>query len=167
MEPATVPPVEAPPAPVAKPKNIVIGHGTKVLVVGDSMVRSGLGLRIAELVRARGGVYLEDYSTKNEGDRLEKLVIALKPDVTFVVVGSTDAEGVKEIASKVSAKPCVFVGPPKRTGVVEIERDNSAPCEFFDSSNLKLDRKWSGHPSTTGGAQWGTAVWDAMVAPES
>ncbi|MGZ6093971.1 MAG: hypothetical protein ACXWUG_18205, partial [Polyangiales bacterium] len=77
VEPATVPPVEAPPAPVAKPKNIVIGHGTKVLVVGDSMVRSGLGLRIAELVRARGGVYLEDYSTKNEGDRLEKLVIAL------------------------------------------------------------------------------------------
>ena len=72
-------------------------------------------------------------------------------------------------AITLSGKPCVWIGPPVwsvQKGIVEIERDNSPPCEFFDSSNLKLERQWDKiHPNTKGGATWAAAVWEATVRP--
>jgi len=178
--------IEALPAidePIEPPKGVVIGTGTRVLLFGDSMVKAGLGFRLAQLVQQRGGIYLEDYltssSTKSwsEGDRLEKLLAEKKPDVIFVVLGSNEvflmnphaADHVQKIVARFSGKPCVWIGPPvwsTQKGIVEIERDNSPPCEFFDSSNLKLERQWDKiHPNTKGGSTWAAAVWEATVRP--
>lgn len=188
-------PASVAPAPIASveplveeppdepPHGVVIGTGTRVLLFGDSMVKAGLGFRLAQLVKQRGGVYLEDYwtssSTKmwSEGDRLDKLLADKKPDVVFVVLGSNEvflmdkhaATNVQKIVAKFAGKPCVWIGPPVwsvQKGIVEIERDNSPPCEFFDSSNLKLERQWDKiHPNTKGGAAWAAAVWETTVRP--
>lgn len=172
-----------PEEPEEPPHGVTIGSGTRVLLFGDSMVKAGLGFRLAQLVKERGGIYLEDYwtssSTKlwSEGDRLDRLLAEKKPDVVFVVLGSNEvflmdkhaATNVQKIVAKFAGKPCVWIGPPVwsvQKGIVEIERDNSPPCEFFDSSNLKLERQWDKiHPNTKGGATRAAAVWEATVRP--
>lgn len=179
--PSAVPVV--PEEPVEEPRGVVIRTGTRVLLFGDSMVKAGLGFKLEQLVKKRGGIYLEDYwtssSTKlwSESDRLDKLIASTRPDVVFVVLGSNEvflmdkraADNVEKIVSKLAGKPCVWIGPPVwsvQKGIVEIERDHSSPCLFFDSSPLKLERQWDKiHPNTKGGASWATAVWDATVRP--
>jgi lysophospholipase L1-like esterase len=179
---ASVASVEASPP---LPTGIVIGKGTRVFIFGDSMVNAGLGQRLQKLVEDRGGLYFENHwsssTTKawSVSDRLANLIFKYKPDVVFVTLGSnevyyldtTAAKSVKAITSKFADKPCVWIGPPvwkTQKGIVEIERDNSSPCAFFDSQTLTLDRQKDGiHPSVKGGRVWADAVWSATVAPSA
>ncbi|MEO8876457.1 MAG: hypothetical protein ABI461_12785, partial [Polyangiaceae bacterium] len=47
------------------------------------------------------------------------------------------------------------------TGIVDVIRQNCAPCVFFDSSTLKLERRADGiHPDDKGGETWANAFWD-------
>ncbi|NVL78633.1 hypothetical protein HWN78_27035, partial [Escherichia coli] len=43
---------------------------------------------------------------------------------------------------------------------VQVLKDNVAPCKFYDSSGLKLQRAGDGiHPTDRGGAEWATSFW--------
>jgi len=182
--------IEASPEPdpdpaLEKTKGLVIGPGTTVLLLGDSMVNAGLGARLEKLVNERGGIFMKDSWTSSntktwaESERLTKLMDDIEPDVVFLVIGSNEvylmdkqaASNVEKVVTKLEGRPCAWIGPPVwkgQNGIVEIERDHSSPCAFFDSSHLKLERQYDGiHPNTKGGATWADAVWEATVAPKT
>lgn len=177
--------VVAPAAPVVPPTpKLAIDRGARVLVVGDSMVDAGFSQRIGALVKERGGTVIHDAWTSSttsswsRGDRLTKL-LATKPDVVIVALGSNEvslpspesnANAVRSIVARVSAATdgkCLWVGPPiwkGETGIVGVERRNAAPCGFFDSGNLNLERRRDGiHTTMKGGASWADAMWRARV----
>ena len=167
------------------PKPIAIGKGTRVLVIGDSMAPV-FSLHMKPLVEASGGSLADDYwpgSTTvawvHQG-RLRKALRHFKPDVVFIVLGSNEvfspfpkklAPHIRELAKRLSPRPCAWIGPPlwksaRRRGaaIVDLERENAAPCAFFDSTGLPLARwKEDIHPTPEGGHVWLKAAWEKLV----
>jgi acyl-CoA thioesterase-1 len=161
-----------------------------VLHVGDSMVggRGGLtkalGARFRELgasVRSDSWdrVGIERYA---RDQRLGTLVRETEPDLVIVTLGTNDvfvphpealAAHVKSIVRTIGATPltgdggrrraCYWLGPPTwkgDTGIVQVIRESCAPCVFFDSSHLTLERVHDGiHLTDAGGEAWAQAFW--------
>jgi lysophospholipase L1-like esterase len=178
----TVASASATPAPDAPTPLLTIGRGTRVLAFGDSMVDAGFSQELRKRIEARGGTLVTDgwtsSSTKTwaQGERLSRLLASARPDVVIITLGANEvflpapeqaAANVRSIVKKLGDRPCVWVGPPLwkgETGIVGVERRHSAPCGFFDSGALKLDRQPDGiHPNGKGGALWAEAVWNAFV----
>jgi acyl-CoA thioesterase-1 len=162
-----------------------------VLLCGDSQVGYGHGLTRALSARfqdAGATKYYWDAFTSasvqsyDESDRLPKLVARLKPDVVFVSIGSNNVQNphpeglagnVRSIAKKAKALggDCFILGPPlpikgvkKDTGIVRVLAENSAPCMFFDTSRLTLERQVDKiHPNDSGGEVWAEALWTFML----
>jgi lysophospholipase L1-like esterase len=164
------------------PAKLVIGPGTKVLVFGDSMVDAGFAQKLKKMVEARGGTLVHDAwtsattSTWSKGDRLDNLLFVHKPDVVIVALGANEvflpapeavAPRVRAIVSKLAPRSCFWVSPPLwkgETGIVAVEKANSAPCGFYDSGMVKVERAKDGiHPTPKGGGDWADAVWAAIV----
>lgn len=159
-----------------------VSPGSRVLLFGDSMAQSGISTRLGELVKARGGTIEVDGWTSSTtakwaaGDRLSKLLDRVNPDVVFIVLGSNEcflgdpskaAPHVRSIVAQLGGRQCVWVGPPLwkgETGIVNVERDGSAPCAFYDSGKLAIERYDDGiHPNLKGGIHWANEVWKAAV----
>lgn len=173
------PPVEV--APVRSP--IAIGKGTRVLIFGDSMVTSGLGVYLEERVVAQGGKFFHVSKPSSttlswkEGHALQDLVRRTRPDVVIVALASNELfvpnprarrGDVRAIVQRIGARPCVWIGPapwlPEK-GIIGVVRESAAPCRFFDSSGLTLERGPDHiHPTLPGGRTWGKAVWDEVFA---
>ena len=168
--------------PTAAP--IPIAAGTRVLVFGDSFVAAGLSQRLKRLVEDRGGKLVADAWTSSttaawaSGDRLATLLAGSKPDVVLVSIGANEvflpapearAQYVRAIVQRLGGRPCVWISTPLwkgETGITAVSRANAAPCTFFDSSALPIERNPDKiHPSPKGGAQWADAVWSAAIAP--
>lgn len=181
----SVVPVVAAVAPEKPVEKLAITKGTRVLVFGDSMVDAGFAQRLAKHVEARGGVLAHDSWTSstatswNKGARLENLVAQHKPDVVLVVLGANEvflpspeviAPRIRSIVSRLEGRPCVWVGPPLwkgETGIVAVQKANAAPCGYFDSGLVKVERAKDGiHPTPKGGADWADAVWSTVVKDE-
>ena len=183
----TVAPVPSPTpstsaAPAKPTAHLSIGKGTRVLVFGDSMVDAGFAQRLQKLVEARGGVLFHDAWTSSsttswsKGARLDNLLALHKPDVVIIALGANEvflpapeavAPRVRSIVSKVAPRSCVWVSPPLwkgETGIVDVERKNSAPCGFFDSGGIAVERAKDGiHPTPKGGSDWADAVFLAIA----
>lgn len=176
------PPLPSVSAAVPVPAKLVIGPGTKVLVFGDSMVDAGFAQKLKKLVEARGGTLVHDgwtsatTSTWSKGDRLDNLLFLHKPDVVIVALGANEvflpspesvAPRVRAIVSKLAPRSCLWVSPPLwkgETGIVAVEKANSAPCGFYDSGNVKVERAKDGiHPTPKGGGDWADAVWSSIA----
>ncbi len=146
------------------------------------MVQAGLSMRLGNLVKARGGTLEFDGWTSSTtakwaaGDRLAKLLDRVNPDVVFIALGSNEcflgdpskaAPHVRTIVAQLAGRQCVWLGPPVwkgETGIVSVERDGSAPCAFYDSGKLEIERYEDGiHPNLKGGIYWGDEVWKAAV----
>lgn len=182
---APEPAAEAPaPAPLALPP-IAIHKGTRVLMFGDSMVTSGLGVTLEERVVAQGGKFFHISKPSStsltwaEGRALQDLVLRTRPDVVIVVLASNElfvpnpharAPDVRTIVQRIGARPCLWIGPapwrPEK-GIIGVVRETSKPCRFFDSSSLTLERGPDGiHPTLHGGKTWANAVWQDAFAAE-
>lgn len=183
--PAPTPePEPEPAAPVDKPASLIaITKGTRVLLFGDSMVTSGLGVTLKEHVVARGGTLVSiskpssTTASWRKGHELDDLIAKVKPDVVIVVLASNELfipnpqariGDVKTIVSRIGTRPCVWIGPPPwrpDKGMLGVVRDNAAPCRWFESAELTLERQSDGiHPTLRGGRVWGEAVWRAAFA---
>ncbi len=169
-------PVELPPPD----PRISIDKDTRLLVFGDSMVNAGIGYFLKKRVEKVGG-YGETDSiasstapTWDKNKRIEWLIEKTNPTVVVVVLGANEvylpfpratANHIKSIVERLGDRQCVWVGPPvwkNQTGVVEVQRDNSGPCQYFDSQGVKLARQPDGiHPNYEGGRDWAAAVWAA------
>jgi acyl-CoA thioesterase-1 len=154
--------------------------GKTVLHVGDSMVGGTWGLTKALEQRfcAEGAKFIRDYKVSesiisyDHSPKLKALIDKHRPDIVIITLGTNDvfvpypasmAGNVQNIVKRVGARACYWMGPPTwkpDTGIVNVLKDNVAPCKFFDSSNLKLQRAGDGiHPTDRGGADWATTFW--------
>ena len=169
----------AAPAPLA---------GKTILHVGDSMVGGTLGLTRAleQRFSAEGAKFIRDYKVSesivsyDHSPKLKSLIEKNRPDVVIITLGTNDvfvpypasmAGNVRNIVKRVGTTECYWMGPPTwkpDTGIVQVLKDNVAPCKFFDSSNLKLQRAGDGiHPTDRGGADWATSFWTYFRAVPS
>lgn len=182
VEPASGAGPEAAPEPLTR-NPIPIRKGTRVLMFGDSMVTSGLGVYLEERVVALGGKFFHISKPSSttlswtEGRLLQDLVLRTRPDVVIVVLASNElfvpnpharTQDVRTIVQRIGARPCLWVGPapwrPEK-GIIGVVRESSGPCRFFDSSALTLERGPDGiHPTLFGGKTWANAVWQETFA---
>ena len=165
----------APPAP--------LHHGPYkvVLHIGDSTVgyMGGLEKALEKRLKAEGtkrfvfeAVTSASVANFDESKQFRGLLAQYKPDLVILTLGANDvflprpdvlASNVTKIAKRASVVDCVWIGPPtwkKDTGIVDVIRDHSAPCRFFDSSLLTLKRRSDGiHPTDEGGETWAALFW--------
>ena len=163
--------VSAPPPPLT---------GKTVLHVGDSMVGGNFGLTRAleQRFSGEGAKFIHDYKVSesivsyDHSPKLKSLMEKTRPDIVIITLGTNDvfvpypasmASNIRNIVKRVGTTECYWMGPPTwkpDTGIVQVLKDNVAPCKFFDSSNLKLQRAGDGiHPTDRGGADWATSFW--------
>ncbi len=127
-------------------------------------------------VGARYKVVAEDSSyTTTWASRVPKLIARYQPDLVLVTVGanevqnsdpSTHAPAVRRIVHAIGKRPCVFIAPPlwrKDTGIIDVLREHSAPCRFFDTDALIAEpiarMPDHIHPNREGGVVWADAFW--------
>jgi len=154
--------------------------GKTVLHVGDSMVGGAWGLTRAleQRFAAEGAKLVRDYKVSesivsyDKSPKLKDLLARHQPDIVILTLGTNDvfvpypasmAGNVQNIVKRIGNRECYWMGPPTwkpDTGIVQVLRENVAPCKFFDSSNLKLQRGGDGiHPTDRGGADWASSFW--------
>ena len=154
--------------------------GKTVLHVGDSMVGGNWGLTRAldQRFSGEGAKFVRDFKVSesivsyDHSPKLKSLIERHRPDIVIITLGTNDVfvpypasmvGNVQNIVKRVGSRECYWMGPPTwkpDTGIVQVLKDNVAPCKFFDSSNLKLQRGGDGiHPTDRGGADWATSFW--------
>lgn len=173
---AEVPTPEAAAPPPAEPK-----HYDVVVHTGDSMVGGGLCKALAPKFKAEGTKFVRDVWESAsivafaESDRLTKLMKKYDPDLVLLTLGANDVfdkhpeymiRYIDAIVKKVGHRDCYWIGPPLwkgDAGLVGVIRDHAAPCTFYDSSHLTLQRAGDGiHPTEKGGAVWADAFWEVF-----
>ncbi len=162
-------------------RKIAIGKGTKIALVGDSMVHAGLSQAFEKRITDAGGVFIHDSWASSklrdwvESMRLPNMMFAKRPDAVFIVLGTNEvhykaphmAEDVRALVARLGTTPCVLLGPPVwdyQAGIVDALRDNAGHCAFVDATNLKIRRQKDGiHPSLEGGKAWTDAIFAETV----
>jgi hypothetical protein len=162
-------------------RKIGIGKGTKVALVGDSMVHAGLSQAFEKRITDAGGTLIHDSWASSklrdwaDSMRLPNMMFAQRPNAVFVVLGTNEvhykaphmAEDVRKIVARLGDTPCVLLGPPVwdyQAGIVDALRDNAGHCAFVDATNLKIRRQKDGiHPSLDGGKAWTDAIFAETV----
>jgi len=173
---ATVAPVVVPPPPPEPPP---IPPNTAVLNVGDSFLLAGFSQALKPRMVALGVRYEvkseQSSFTVTWAGKMELLVANTQPDLVIINLGANEmsntdppahAPAVRRIVKSIGDRPCVWVSPPswrKDTGILDVIRQNTAPCRFFDSDEHvkeKIPRQSDHiHPNAEGGAVWAAAFW--------
>jgi acyl-CoA thioesterase-1 len=145
----------------------------------------GLTRALEQRFSSEGARFIRDYKVSesivsyDHSPKLKELVAKHHPDIVLITLGTNDvfvpypasmAGNVQNIVKRVGARECYWLGPPTwkpDTGIVQVLRENVAPCKFYDASSLKLQRAGDGiHPTDRGGADWATSFW-AFFRPAS
>ncbi len=157
------------------------GH-KKVLHIGDSTVgyASGLQLEFKKMFPDAGISYVSHTMTSAglhtvaEDRIVEKLVRRNAPDLVIVQLGTNNLTvphpevylpDIQSIVSQIGARACYWIGPislkfPER-GMRVVLRDHVAPCVFYDSYDLTLERQPDGlHPSQKAAIQWSALFFE-------
>jgi hypothetical protein len=155
-----------------------------VLHIGDSFALAGFSQALRPKMKAlhvRYEVRSEQSSyTVSWAPKMELLLANTQPDLVIINLGANEvanidppAHGpaVRRISQLIGDRPCVWVSPPlwrKDTGIIDVIRENSAPCRFFDSDALvpgPIPRQADKiHPNEKGGQLWADAFWDWLHA---
>ncbi|MBL9112654.1 MAG: SGNH/GDSL hydrolase family protein [Myxococcales bacterium] len=154
--------------------------GKVVLHAGDSMVGGdgGLTKALGAKFKAEGAKFVRDYEvsvsigTYARSPRLKNLLDKHKPDIVILTLGANDVfipfpqnhiAAVEAIVKKIGDRECYWMSPPTwkpDSGIVDVIKEHSAPCKFFDSRNLTLKRAGDHiHPTEKGGADWAELFW--------
>lgn len=178
-EPTAVAIVEPPPPPPPP-----IPPNTAVLNIGDSFLLAGFSQALKPKMVALGARYEvrseQSSFTVTWAGKMETLVAMTQPDLVIINLGAnemsntdppTHASAVRRIVKSIGDRPCVWVSPPswrKDTGILDVIRQNTPPCRFFDSDdNVKEPIPRRGdhiHPNKEGGAVWAEAFWKWLQA---
>ncbi len=158
---------------------VVVPRVYKTVVhTGDSMVGGGLCKALAPKFKAEGTKFVRDVwesasiAAFDDSNRIPTLMKRYDPDLVLLTLGANDvfsehpavmAKHVESIVKKIGSRDCVWVGPPLwkgDKGLVDVIRAHAAPCRFFDSQHLVLQRAGDGiHPTEKGGEAWAEALW--------
>lgn len=187
-------PADAPqPAPApASPAPAAFSTKTykTVLQTGDSMVGGGLCRALQPRFAAEGTKFVRDVWESGsiedfgDSDRLPKLIAKHDPDLVLLTMGANDVGGnvtdylgkkidkIVAMTQKGGPRDCIWIGPPKwrinGKPVIEMIEAHVAPCVFFDSTAIEMQRKPDKvHPDEKGGDQWAVAFWHFFRGPEA
>jgi hypothetical protein len=150
-----------------------------VLHIGDSFALAGFAQALGPKIKALGARYQvkseQSSFTVTWAGKMERLVADYQPDLVIISLGANEvaninppahAPAVRRIVKSVGERPCVWVAPPlwrKDTGILDVIREHSAPCRFFDTDALvpgPIPRQGDKiHPNEQGGAMWAEAFW--------
>jgi hypothetical protein len=186
-EPApAVAPEPAPPMIAAAPL-AELPAGTKVLQVGDSFA-AALGIELGKRLKAAGVRTSLEYKTASYvptwafGPDLPKLISNYNPDLVLVTLGANELEipepaqratAVQRLVKKLGDRPCLWILPPlwkPDTGLMQVIKDNAAPCKVLDSSALVKDLPRGPdhiHPNAEGREIWAEAVFQWLKKSRS
>ena len=142
------------------------------------MVGGGLCKALAPRFKADGTKFIRDVWESasimafDESDRIPTLMKRYNPDLVLLTLGANDVfndhpeymvKHIESIVKKLGHRDCVWIGPPlwkKDKGLIEVIRNHAAPCRFYDSQGLVLQRAGDGiHPTEKGGEVWADAFW--------
>lgn len=146
------------------------------------MVGGGLARAIRPKWEGEGAKYIRDVWESGSlrdfarSDRIPTLIKTHHPDLILLTLGANDvyekdpeilAPFIEKIAKMTNGIDCWWIGPPfwkkEYERMVDTFRKHVAPCQFFDSSGIEMDRKSDGiHPNEKGGETWADAVWKGM-----
>jgi lysophospholipase L1-like esterase len=168
-------------APAARGRALLEAH--TILQVGDSTVGFLGGLQ-KSLDRRFTEHHQQFYSRSwtsasivsvDESHELDDMLARFKPDLVIMNLGMNNVSWphpevlmnrVPQIVKRLTegGRACVWIGPPSwkedRGALVPLLADAVAPCVFFDSRDLELERQSDDiHPTDVGGEVWGEAVW--------
>jgi len=162
----------------------------RVLHIGDSMVgfRFGLTRAMGHRFEADGAKYFSIPVTSagiqsfEKNTDLEDAIKKTRPDLVILTLGANNAtspqpqylvSAIKKVVKKVGMAPgvrrkCFWMGPPlwkpDTVGFIDVLAKATAPCVFFDSSKLAIDRMNDHiHPTNQGGQVWADAFHRFMV----
>lgn len=169
-------PAPSRPAAVPVPQDPALRRhlqGKTVLVLGDSMIVTGLVIWLGAVVRTNGGTLkrwawasstTETWAT---GRVLDLALRRHKPDIVLVVLGSNElyldrpverARHVRAIVARLGSRPYRWLGPPvwgRQTGILEVIRQNVPAGRFYPFNGRPIARNRDGkHPSP-----WGARTW--------
>jgi len=161
--------------------------GTLVLQIGDSFA-AALGVELGKLLKEAGVRSALEYKTASyipnwsyEGE-IPKFVANYHPDLVLITLGANEIEipkpeqrikPIRHLVSSLGGRPCVWIAPPlwkADTGLLQVIRDNVAPCRYLDSNALVHDLprgKDKIHPSPEGRQIWAKVVFDWLAKERS
>ena len=167
----------------AEPAAEPLPKGTRVLQIGDSFA-AALGGELSKLFKEAGIRSTLEFKTASyipnwsyEGD-VPKFVANYRPDLVLITLGANEIEipkpeerikPIKHLVSTLGGRPCVWIAPPlwkPDTGLLQVIRDNVAPCRYLDSNALVHDLPRGRdkiHPSTEGRQIWAKIVFDWLA----
>ena len=168
-EPAPPPPEPPPPLP----------PNTVVLDVGDSFLLAGFAQALKPKMKEVGARYEirseQSSYTVTWAGKMELVVAMTQPDLVIINLGANElsntdppahAPAIRRIVKSIGDRPCVWVSPPswrKDTGILDVIRENTPPCRFFDSDEHVKEpiprQSDKIHPNPEGGAIWAAAFW--------
>lgn len=165
---------EAPP-----PELPALPEGTTVLHVGDSFA-GALGIPLNKHLKEAGVRGVLKYRTASfivdwaHQPALDTYLSQYHPDLVLITLGANELEieeperripAIRKIVDKVGDRPCVWVGVPlwsdEHNGLMDIVRDNAAPCRFMDSAALFPDMPRAHdriHPTMQAREDWAVRV---------
>jgi lysophospholipase L1-like esterase len=157
-----------------------------VLHVGDSMVGGfgGLTKALEAHFKPLGSKFARDWQTSvsiqtfARDKKFGELIAKNDPDLVIITLGANDMAApfpkslgpfIAAIAKKTAGRECWWLPPvpwSKDTALIQVIKDNAAPCKVYDGSSLKISRGPDGiHPTDGGGAVWSKGFVDAYEAP--
>ncbi len=154
----------------------------QVLHVGDSMVGGygGLTKALEAHFKPLGSKFARDWQTSisiqtfTRDKHFAELIAKHNPDLVIITLGANDmlvpfpkslASFIQAIAKKTAGRECWWLPPipwTKDTALIQVIKDNAAPCKVYDGSSLGVQRGPDGiHPTDRGGAVWAEGFFKA------
>jgi lysophospholipase L1-like esterase len=156
----------------------------KILHIGDSLLLNwGLKGTLRRKFSAAGAKYM--VSARKGSNSHSWLVTGLlkrtlnekKPDIVIINLGSNAVkyrhpenyiQWIQKLVKKIQPRECYWISPPglikDNYGFVDMLKDASIPCNFFDSrqANFKRKNKKTFHLSRKQSQKWADMIWQWM-----
>ena len=164
------------PAPVPVPTDPALTRALKgktVLVLGDSMIVTGLEIWLRHVVRKHGGTLKRWAWASSTTEKwaapgmLERALRKHRPDRVLIVLGSNELylqaprareKHIRTILRKLGKRPYRWLGPPvwkRQTGIVDVMKRTIPKHRFYPFNGRPIARNKDGkHPSP-----WGARTW--------
>ena len=172
-------------APAARAMGPTAPPNGFVIHIGDSFVDAGLKQALRPKFKEMSTRYLSYARTSSwlsswaSDPELDNLYWGYRPALFLVTLGANElnakpaerrAHLVHEINRHFRSTPCVWISIPIWEGaprdLVDVTQRESAPCRFFDSSQVgarmtrQSDKR---HPDAAGGALWADTFWQWLM----
>lgn len=163
----------APPPPLPEGTTVLLVGSSTAGAIGPALKQELEARGIACIVKGQDASYIPEWAGEKMG--LRQLVARYEPDLVLVSLGGNEVEigdpasragAIRRVVAAIGGRPCVWIGTPKwkalrHNGILEVIRENCAPCRFFDSDQLvpNMETFRDGvHPTVAERRRWASVL---------